>query len=134
MEQAGGWSAREVLRLEEIRQLVETERPLLPASRATALEYKEFLRTRDVLCALPISPREKSDDAISEDSNSAPVQNIPVDATAAAPVPTLQESVDRIREIVKDSPVARSAGKTRKIAAKVRRGRAPRRRRRGGKK
>jgi hypothetical protein len=40
-----GWDAADVLRLEEIRQIVEAERLTLPVSRETADEYKEFLRT-----------------------------------------------------------------------------------------
>lgn len=42
-EHPTGWTAKDVLRLEEIRQLVEAERPLLPTSRETALQFKAFL-------------------------------------------------------------------------------------------
>lgn len=50
-----GFTAADVLRLEEIRQIVNAERPLLPVSRETALQYKEILRSRGVFHALPPS-------------------------------------------------------------------------------
>jgi hypothetical protein len=144
-----GWDARDVLRLEEIRHLVEAERPLLAASRATALEYKEFLRNRGIYPALPpiplgetVSPREKSTDQ-DEHSTSAHFP-IPSTSNPFSPAPNAEKRdrfaprfTDPIASLTTVSPeyqklsAGRSADAPRKADAKIRsRGKNGRRRRR----
>jgi hypothetical protein len=130
-----GWDAREVLRLEEIRQIVEAERPLLKASREIAEEYAKFVRFRS---AMPKrSPREKSNsDEWSNSSGSAPRKAVPVAAPAASakrcdehkaiPAGVLYDGARQV--------IARSARRLRNTDEKVRRGSKARRRQRRNKK
>lgn len=147
-----GFTAADVLRLEEIRQIVNAERPLLPVSRETALQYKEILRSRGVFHALPPealaqpkfgvdlrcltqtdSPREKSND---EHSTSTLVST-PDPVPPSTPVATFDG--ERYQEYragqsaatAPDNakiPARRSADAPRKAAAKVRSRGAKRRR------
>lgn len=152
-----GFTAADILRLEEIRQIVTAERPLLPVSRETALQYKEILRSRGVFHALPpsisplldgdypgaavqISPREKSNDEHSTSTLVSTADPVPPSTPVATFDGARYQEYRASQSAARDGeshptapgnakiPARRSADAPRKAAAKVRSRGAKRRR------
>jgi len=141
-----GFTSRDILRLEEIRQIVTAERPLLGASRETALQYKEILRSHakptltrlaplwagDGYVSVTVSPREKSKpnehDTI---ENSALVPRTNASAPPAAVTADPGDGHSPVTPANTRLSLSRSAPAPRKADAKIRRrGKKGRRRRR----
>lgn len=138
---ADGFSTADILRLEEIRQIVAAERPLLPASRETANQFKEILRSRGVfpepfdsqVVALRLatisgksSPREKSNP--NEQSTSAPLSHYQPAASAATVAPAVGRKRSAAKATHKTLSAGRSAPAARKAGRAVRGGGKKRRR------
>ena len=130
-----GWNAAEVLRLEEIRQMVEAQKDMLPVSADVARQAQALLDAHRLRNA-KVSPREKSEP--NEHSNSTAL--IPRSQPTAPPPAIAEIAGNRYQEYRAGKsaaapaepgiPARRSAPAPRKTARSVRSGGKKRRRRR----